>query len=194
VVVVPAQLGASRAGVLFPALVSAELRRSGLDAELSDRAIDLDFSGLLGSPVGPGTTTSRSISSAPSTRACGRAQSVVLRPHLGCVPLAAAATAPSPTGSCRRVPTGQPTIRRVRTCAACGSNRARCRVPRRERLISGWHAIGFYTARAERERSARADGAATQSSRGEPRRVRVRGAAVRRARDRAGRRRLRRGS
>ena len=47
------------------------------------------------------------------------------------------------------IPPGQPTIRRVRTVTLrAGSTRAVAACAAGERLISGWHAIGFYTASA----------------------------------------------
>lgn len=122
---------------------------AGLDAELSARAIDLDFPGLLGSPVGPGTTTSRSaVFRAVYTGASAR--TTVFRPHLGCIPAAGGGAGPVPFRRPQAVfPPGQPTMRRVRTVtirpgnvraiAACGAG---------ERLISGWHGVGFYTASA----------------------------------------------
>ena len=60
-VVVPSEQGTSRAGAQFQLSCPRGFIVGGLDAELSDRASDLSFPGLLGSPVGPGTTTSRSV-------------------------------------------------------------------------------------------------------------------------------------
>lgn len=171
-VVVPPQLGTSRTGVRFQLSCPRSFIAAGLDAELSDRAIDLDFSGLLGSPVGPGTTTSRSIlfrgaytGSSPRTP--------TFRPHLGCVPLAGGGNGPVPYRKLQVFPPGQPTIRRVRTVrlrpgnvhavAACAAG---------ERLLSAWHAIGFYTAAAPAAILVQSV-AATQSSRGNRVDVRV---------------------
>jgi hypothetical protein len=147
-VVVPAELGRSRAGAQFQLSCPRGFLAGGLDAELSDRAIDLDFAGLLGSPVGPGTTTSRSVvfrgvytGSSPRTP--------TFRPHLGCIPTSGGGTGPVPYRKLQAFPPGQPTIRRVRTVGLrAGSVRAFATCAAGERLISGWHAIGFYTASA----------------------------------------------
>jgi hypothetical protein len=133
-VVVPAARSAPRARVEFQLSCPRGFVVGGLDAELSDRAIDLSFSGKLGSPVNPGVTTSRAaLFAATYAGVSGRASS--FRPHLGCLSAA--------------FPPGQPTVRRV--------SNARLRPVRAhvirgcaggERLISGWHAVGFYTASA----------------------------------------------
>jgi hypothetical protein len=147
-VVVPPELGTTRAGAQFQLSCPRGFIAGGLDAELSDRAIDLDFFGLLGSPVGPGTTTSRSIlfravytGSSPRTP--------TFRPHLGCLPTGGGGTGPVPYRRLQAFPPGQPTIRRVRTVRLrAGSVRATAACAAGERLISGWHAVGFYTAAA----------------------------------------------
>jgi hypothetical protein len=147
-VVVPAELGPSRRGVQFQLSCPRGFLAGGLDAELSDRAIDLDFFGLLGSPVGPGTTTSRSVlfrgvytGSSPRTP--------TFRPHLGCLPASGGGTGPVPYRKLQAFPPAQPTIRRVRTVRLrVGNVRATAACAAGERLISGWHAVGFFTASA----------------------------------------------
>jgi len=116
----------------------------GLDAELSDGAIDISFPGKLGSPVGPGTTTTRTAVFV-ATYAGGGSSATSFRPHLGCLPTAGGGTGPVPFRVAATVPPGDPTIRRAHsvrlspgTCVvrqACG---------RGELLVSGWHAVGFY--------------------------------------------------
>ena len=118
----------------------------GLDAELSTRAIDIGFIGAVGSPVGPGTTTSRSALFG-ATYVGRTAAAPTFRPHLGCIPSAGGGGGPVPYLVTAAFPPGRPTIRRVRTVrlrpglaravAACGAG---------ERFISGWHAVAFYTA------------------------------------------------
>ena len=172
-VVVPAQLGTSRAGVQFQLSCPRGFIAAGLDAELSDRAIDLDFSGLLGSPVGPGTTTSRSILfRGVYTGASARTPS--FRPHLGCVPVAGGGNGPVPYRKLQAFPPGQPTILRVRTVRLhAGSVRAVAACLAGERLISGWHAVGFYTASAPNAALVQSV-SATRSSRAERVEVRAR--------------------
>jgi hypothetical protein len=147
-VVVPAELGAARAGVQFQLSCPRGFLAGGLDAELNDRAIDLDFFGLLGSPVGPGTTTTRAVVfrgvySGASSR------TPTFRPHLGCIPTGGGGSGPVPYRKLQAFPPGQPTIRRVRNVRLrVGTVRAFASCAAGERLVSGWHAIGFYTVTA----------------------------------------------
>ena len=150
-VVVPSGLGSARTPAQFQLSCPRGFVVGGLDAELSDRAIDLDFPGLLGSPVGPGTTTSRTV----VFRGVYTGASVrtpVFRPHIGCIPAAGGGTGPVPfrePQSLQAFPPGQPTVRRVRTVPIrVGTVRAIAACAAGERLISGWHAVGFYTAKA----------------------------------------------
>jgi len=126
----------------------------GIDAELSDPAIDIAFLGKLGAPIAPGiTTTRKAVFVATFVGSTRRA--VTFRPHLGCVPS---------NGGGGGIPTavivrpGQPAVRRVKTlrvvpgrtwavAAGCASA---------ERLVTGSHAVGFYTARPPAARLVRA--------------------------------------
>jgi hypothetical protein len=139
--------------VLTPANEQVEFQLScpprytvaGLDAELTDRTIDVTFIGTLGSPVNPGVTTSGA--AVFLGRFVGtRTAAASFRPHVGCVPA---------TGGGQRVPTayhvfppGKPTLRIVKTLeVGPGSTRsvvAAC-APR-DRLASASHAVAFYTA------------------------------------------------
>jgi hypothetical protein len=147
-VVVPPELGTARAGAQFQLSCPRGFVAGGLDAELSDRAIDLDFFGLVGAPVGPGTTTSRSVvfrgvytGSSPRTP--------TFRPHLGCLPMGGGGAGPLPFRKLQAFPPAQATIRRVRTVRLrAGNVRAIATCAAGERLISGWHSVGFYTASA----------------------------------------------
>jgi hypothetical protein len=147
-VVVPTQTRAPRAGVQFQLSCPRGFVVGGLDAELSDRAIDLDFAGLLGSPVNPGTTTSRSVVfHGVYTGASARAPT--FRPHVGCIPATGGGGGPVPYRKLQAFPPGQPTIHRVRTVPLrAGAVRGVAACAAGERLISGWHAVGFYTAGA----------------------------------------------
>jgi hypothetical protein len=147
-VVVAAARSVPRARVEYQLSCPRGFVVGGLDAELSDRAIDLSFLGKLGSPVNPGVTTSRAaVFGATYTGASGRASS--FRPHLGCVPSAGGGSGPVPYKLAAAFPPGQPTIRRVSNTRL---RPVRAHVIRGcaggERLISGWHAVGFYTASA----------------------------------------------
>lgn len=175
-VVVPVELGNKRAGALYQLSCPRGFIAGGLDAELSDRAIDVDFSGLLGSPVGPGTTTSRAILfRGVYTGAAVR--NPTFRPHLGCLPASGGGAGPVPYRKLQSFPPGQPTVRRVRSVRLrAGSVRAVAACLAGERLISGWHSFGFYTAAAPSPSLARSV-SATQVSRGNRVEVRARAGA-----------------
>jgi hypothetical protein len=71
-------------------------------------------------------------------------------------------------------PPGQPTIRRVRSVRLrAGSVRAVAACAAGERLISGWHSVGFYTVSAPSAGLARSV-SVTRSARGNRVEVRVR--------------------
>ena len=114
----------------------------GLDAELSNRGIDVGFVGSLGSPVNPGVTTSKeAVFLGRLVR--GRDPAPAFRPHIGCVPA---------SGGGQRVPTayhafapGKPSLRRVtQVIVGPGGHRTvNRRCTRREQLVAATHAIGF---------------------------------------------------
>jgi hypothetical protein len=114
----------------------------GLDAELSNRAIDVSFAGGLGSPVNPGVTTTGD--AVFLGRFVGRAPAASFRPHIGCIPS---------SGGGQRTPTayrvfkpGKPTLRVVKELAVRpGLNRAVATCGAGKHLIRATNAIGFYT-------------------------------------------------
>jgi hypothetical protein len=122
----------------------------GLDAELSDRALDVTFPGNLGSPVNPGiTTTTRAVFLGFYTGA--RARVATFRPHIGCIPSSGGGGSP-PTfrtvaaTSPQVFPPGRPLTRRVRTVnVGAGTSRVLHGCGRGERLLGSSHAIGFDT-------------------------------------------------
>jgi hypothetical protein len=176
-VVVPVELGNVRAGAQFQLSCPRGYIVGGLDAELSDRAIDLDFPGLLGSPVGPGTTTSRS-AVFRGVYTGGSARNPVFRPHLGCVPTSGGGSGPVPYRRLQSFPPSQPAVRRVRTVPLrAGSARAVVGCGAGERLIAGWHSVGFYTASAPSTSLARSV-SVSQSARGNRVYVRARAGAI----------------
>jgi hypothetical protein len=147
-VVVPAARKTPRVPVQYQLSCPHGFTVGGLDAELSVRAIDVDFSGLLGSPVNPGVTTSH----AAVFRAVytgGAAATPTFRPHLGCIPAAGGGGGPVPFRAPAAFPPGKPTVRRVHNVRLqIGLTRVVASCVAGERLISGWHAIGFTTAQA----------------------------------------------
>jgi hypothetical protein len=143
-VVVPAGRSVPRRRVEFQLSCPRRFVVGGLDAELSDRAIDVGFLGRLGSPVNPGITTARA-AVFYGTFVGGTARTPSFRPHIGCVPA---------SGGGGRVPTavvayppGQPALRRVRTVRvrAGRTTRATAACAAGERLVAASHALGFYT-------------------------------------------------
>jgi hypothetical protein len=117
---------------------------AGLDAELSDRRIDIGFVGGMGSPVNPGITTSQA--AIFLGRYVGRRNGAPsFRPHIGCVPA---------SGGGQRVPTayhvfppGKPTNVQVRELPVLPGTTGRFveRCPVRQQLAGATHALAFYT-------------------------------------------------
>jgi hypothetical protein len=141
---------------------------AGLDAELSDRAIDVSFSGRLGAPVNPGITTERAVVFFGLYAGAG-AKAPSFRPHIGCMPASGGGGIPTLAAV---YPPGKPVVRRVtettlyagrklRVFAACAPG---------ERLVGAAHAVAFWTPQPPTAALA-AQVSAVQAVRGE--RVRV---------------------
>jgi hypothetical protein len=115
----------------------------GLDAELSDRGIDLTFPGLLGAPVNPGITTKRTVLF-QGLYAGGLHRPTSYRPHIGCIPAAGGQRTPTALGV---FPPSSPTVLRVRTLKLLAGRllRATHGCAPGERLISSSTAVGFLT-------------------------------------------------
>ena len=115
----------------------------GVDAELSDRAIDVAFLGSSGSPIQPGVTTSRSVVFLGSYVGAG-ARAPTFRPHAGCIP-ASGGGERTPTGLAAVFPPGRPTVRRVVTTRIVATRQivAACRLG--ERLVDWYWTRGFAT-------------------------------------------------
>ncbi len=144
-VVVPASRATPRVPVQYQLSCPRGFVVGGLDAELSDRAVDLDFLGLLGSPVNPGVTTTRAVVFR-GVYTGASARTPTFRPHIGCIPSAGGGSGPVPFRAPQAFPPGQPTVRHVRSVRVrSGAIRAAAACAAGERLISGWHAVGFYT-------------------------------------------------
>jgi len=117
----------------------------GLDAELTDRAIELWFLGASGSPVAPGRTTSRTIVFVASYVGTG-ARAPTFRPHAGCVP-AQGGGRRTPASVVAVVPPGRPTVRRVRTFRITKPQAVAVGCRRGEHLVAAYSASGFRTAK-----------------------------------------------
>ena len=115
----------------------------GLDAEISQRAIDVNFLGTLGSPVNPGISTARSVVFLGHVRGSDAARAdvqAVRRLH------AARGGGPRIQTSVVGVPARQPTARRVKTVRVRpgpATVAQGCRPG--ERLVGASHAFGFNT-------------------------------------------------
>jgi hypothetical protein len=151
-VVVPAAVTTPRPRVDFQLSCPRGYVVGGLDAELTDRAIDIAFLGKLGSPVNPGVTTSRSaMFGATYSGSAPRGPS--FRPHLGCLPAAGGGAGPVPRRVFSAFSPGEPTATRVRTVNLRGGLvRASVSCNATEHLVSAWHAVAFYTQSAPTQR------------------------------------------
>jgi hypothetical protein len=142
-VVVPAATGAQRERVEWQMTCPEGHVVAGLDARLSVRPIDVGFIGMVGSPVNPGISTSRSVVFLGTY--VGRTDaSPTFKPFVGCIPLA---------GGGSRIPTavtqfrpGRPVTRRVKTVRVRPGTTTVAQTCRRgERLVGGTHAFAFAT-------------------------------------------------
>jgi hypothetical protein len=144
-VVVPAAQTTPRPRVDFQLSCPRGYVIGGLDAELTDRAINVDFLGKLGSPVNPGVTTARS-AFFRGTYTGNAPKGPSFRPHLGCLPSSGGGAGPVPRRTFAAFPPGEPTTNRVRTVRlrpGLVSGAVSCAGS--EHLISSWHAVAFYT-------------------------------------------------
>jgi hypothetical protein len=143
-VVVPTSSGTTRPSVEYQVSCPKGFVVGGTDVEVSDRAIDVSFLGLSGSPVNPGVTTARAVVFVASYVG-QKATAPTFRPHVGCLPS---------SGGGGRMPTaahplllGQPTVRRAREVRlAPGSRTVAQACSKGERVVGGWSAVGFYQA------------------------------------------------
>jgi hypothetical protein len=145
-VVVPAGRGVPRPHVEYQMTCPRGYVVGGMDAELTDRAIDVSFIGSTGSPVAPGITTSRTVVFVAAYVGNAR-KTLTFRPHVGCVP-ATGGGARTPTAVTAVVPPGKPTTRRVRTVRVTPTVRTivqRCLG--NERLVDTSYARAFFTKR-----------------------------------------------
>lgn len=144
-VVVPATSGVPRQQVEFQLSCPRRYVVGGLDAELSQRAIDVNFLGRLGSPVNPGITTRRAVVFVASFVG-STARGPTFKPYIGCMPASGGGTR-VPTAAGAFTP-GEPTVRHVRTVRLRpGSATVVARCAARERLVGSAHAFGFFMRR-----------------------------------------------
>jgi hypothetical protein len=141
-VVVPSTLRVPRPQVEFTVTCPRGYVVGGLDAELSDRAIDVFFQATLGSPVNPGISTGRAAVFVARYVGATARGAPSFRPHIGCMPS---------SGGGGRIQTsvsafkpGAPTVRRVKNVKVRpGSQRAVASCRPRERLVAAAQAFAF---------------------------------------------------
>jgi hypothetical protein len=116
----------------------------GLDANVSDRAIAIQFLGNLGSPVNPGITTSNAVVFVATYAGRGRGP-VSFQPLIGCMPTAGGGRGTTSLGATPTLRPGTPTTRRVRTIKLrAGTKRLAAQSCRRdEHLVSSSVALAF---------------------------------------------------
>jgi hypothetical protein len=119
----------------------------GVDARLTHRAVDMSFSGLLGSPVNPGITTTDEVVFT-GTYAGGGRRPAAFRPFIGCVPTAGGGRIPTAVQTPAAVKPGRPTRLRVRTVSFVNTITAVTHgCNRGERLVSFTHAVALRSPR-----------------------------------------------
>jgi hypothetical protein len=143
-VVVPASQRTPRPEVQYQLTCPKGYIVAGVDAEVTDQGIDLWFLGASGAPVGPGTTTSRTIVFV--ARYVGPAKTPpTFRPHIGCIAASGGGGRRVRTAATKVNPPGRPTIRRVQTFRLTSARRAytvACRSD--ERLVAGYATVAFH--------------------------------------------------
>ena len=141
-VVVPTTTAVPRPLVQYQLTCPKGFIVGGLDAELTDRDIDVTFEALLGSPVNPGITTRQS-ALFTGRAVAGPARAESFRPHVGCIP-AAGGGGRIPTVA-HVVPPGHPTVRHAWTVRVRpGARTVRKSCPAGEAIVAASHAVGFY--------------------------------------------------
>lgn len=117
----------------------------GIDARVSDRAIDVSIRGENGAPVSPGVTTGRAVLFTAVYTGPAR-KPTTFRPFIGCVPTSGGGGR-SETAVRRTTAfaPGKPLDRRVveRRLLSGASVRATARCPAGTRLLGAQHAFGF---------------------------------------------------
>jgi hypothetical protein len=142
-VVVPASRAVLRPQVQFQLTCPRGFIVGGVDAELTDRAVDVWFFGASGSPISPGRTTSRTVVFL-ATYVGTRTTPPTFRPHAGCIP-ARGGGSRTPTSVSSVVPPGRPTVRRVRTVRIAESRVVSVTCHRDEHLVAAYSARAFRT-------------------------------------------------
>jgi hypothetical protein len=142
-VVVPVSRTVPRPQVQYQLTCPRGFVVGGVDAELTDRRVDVFIVGTSGSPVSPGVTTSSSVVFVASYVGSG-GQPPTFRPHAGCIP-ATGGGQRTPTAAHALLPPGQPTVRRVRTVPVRSTTTVAVSCRTDERLVAAHSARAFST-------------------------------------------------
>jgi hypothetical protein len=146
-VAVPAPTGTEAVPVQFLLTCPRGSVVAGTDALVSDRALDVEFLGTVGAPVGPGVTTHEAALFIGTYTGAARRPSG-FQPYLGCVPAQGgggrATTAFHPFAA-QAFPPGEPLVRRTKLLqlAVNGATVGTAGCNRGERLVGSAHAIVF---------------------------------------------------
>jgi hypothetical protein len=139
-VVVPSKRAVPRPQVQFQLSCPKGYIVGGTDAELTDRAIDVQFLATLGAPVNPGVSTSADMVFI-GTYVGSTARLPSFRPHLGCMPSRGGG---SRTPTAVVLPPGKPVVRHVKNAVLRPGRRtvaAACAAG--ERLVDAKSAVAF---------------------------------------------------
>jgi hypothetical protein len=117
---------------------------AGTDALVSDRGLDVEFLGTLGSPVGPGVTTHDAVLFIGTYSGAARRPSG-FQPYLGCVPAQGGGGRATTAFHPFALPPGEPLVRRTKVLrlAVNGPTTGTLGCNRGERLVGSGHALAF---------------------------------------------------
>ena len=126
----------------------------GTDARVSERALDVSFPGRVGSPVGPGVTTTDAVVFSGRYAGAARRHVTAFRPYIGCIPATGGRRIPtaapmngSTASAAAAVRPGTPVMLRTKTLSVAPGQLARgslrCRAD--ERLLRSSTAVGLLT-------------------------------------------------
>jgi hypothetical protein len=139
-VIVPSKQSVPRPQVQFQLSCPKGYIVGGTDAELSNRAIDVNFFATLGAPVNPGVSTARDVVFVGTYVGTAKALPS-FRPHLGCMP-ASGGGARTPTAVV--YPPGKPVVRHVKNLTVHpGRQRMAVACAPSERLVDVQSAVAF---------------------------------------------------
>lgn len=121
----------------------------GVDALASERAVAVEFAGLLGSPVNPGITTTRALVFKGTYAGQRMHRATAYQPYIGCIPGGGGGPrTPMRLVRASAVKPGRPVTTRATTLTVEAGKLARATLACApgERLLGGTHSVGIYIA------------------------------------------------